>query len=126
VSSKLWAVPFEIKSPKPNKGQCEEMKTKIMSAVAIRGKTSTRAYWGIPYDPYGAGTYKHSFAMPYFDFSATGDVLIGKAFWDELGGAGAYEELLGIYLAVGDKFTERIRAIFARATPATGGPDNPS
>jgi hypothetical protein len=40
---------FEIKSGKPNKGQCIEMKQRLMTALAIRRSDSASACWGIPY-----------------------------------------------------------------------------
>jgi hypothetical protein len=49
-------VRFEIKSAKPNKGQCIEMKQRLMKAVAIRGRETTFAHWGVPYDPTARGT----------------------------------------------------------------------
>jgi hypothetical protein len=39
---------FEIKSAKPNKGQCIEMKQRLLTALAIRRQESTRTWWGVP------------------------------------------------------------------------------
>jgi hypothetical protein len=98
---------FEIKSGKPNKGQCIEMKQRLMTAFAIRHTESAYAWWGIPYNPYGLGPYLHAFALPFFDFEH--EVMLGERFWDFVGGAGTYEELLGFYRRVGLDFAQRLR-----------------
>lgn len=100
---------FEIKSGKPNKGQCIEMKQRLMTALAIRRSETAFAQWGIPYNPYGLGPYLHAFALPFFDFER--EVMLGEQFWDFVGGAGTYEELLALYRRVGEEFTERLRAL---------------
>lgn len=103
---------FEIKSGKPNKGQCIEMKHRLMTALAIRHSESAYASWGIPYNPYGRGPYLHSFALPFFDLER--EVMIGEQFWDFVGGAGTYEELLDVYRQVGEEFAERLRELRER------------
>lgn len=100
---------FEIKSGKPNKGQCIEMKQRLMTALAIRRTDSAFAYWGIPYNPYGRAPYVHAFALPFFDFA--NEVMIGEHFWDFVGGAGTYQQLLELYRAVGEEFSERLRQL---------------
>jgi Type II restriction endonuclease, TdeIII len=103
---------FEIKSGKPNKGQCIEMKERLMTALAIRHSESALAWWGIPYNPYGLGPYLHSFALPFFDFEH--EVMIGEPFWNFAGGPGTYEELLGAYRQIGEEFSERLRELRER------------
>jgi hypothetical protein len=55
----------------------------------------------MPYNPYGVRKtdYKHSLALNYTPFKEA--VVIGNEFWNIVGGATAYEELLEIYLEVG-------------------------
>ena len=104
---------FEMKSPKANKGQCKEMKRQIMTAAAIQQSERARAWWGIPYNPYGLGSFSHSFALPFFDFEH--EVKIGPEFWNFVGGDdGTYEELLEIYREVGETFSERLREVRGR------------
>jgi hypothetical protein len=103
---------FEIKSGKPNKGQCIEMKQRLTTALAIRRTDSAHAWWGIPYNPYGLGPYLHSFALPLFDFQH--EVMIGEQFWNFVGGAGSYEEMLEVYRQVGDEFADRLRELRER------------
>jgi hypothetical protein len=59
---------FEMKSPKPNKGQCIEMKQRLLTALGIRRRASAHVWWGIPYNPYGtAEAYAHPYPLRYFD-----------------------------------------------------------
>ncbi|MHC1625190.1 MAG: TdeIII family type II restriction endonuclease, partial [Methermicoccaceae archaeon] len=53
------------------------------------------------YNPYGTDRqmYNHSFALRYMDMD--NQVMIGKEFWELVGGEGTYEELLEIYSEVG-------------------------
>ena len=39
---------FEITSGKPNKGQCIEMKERLLTAYAIRRAGDTYWWWGVP------------------------------------------------------------------------------
>jgi hypothetical protein len=103
---------FEIKSAKPNKGQCIEMKQRLLTALAIRRHQSTRTWWGVPYNPYGKGDYRHTYPLAFFDFRY--EVMLGQPFWDFVGGAGTYEELLEIYRQVGEQFTQRLQELRER------------
>lgn len=94
---------MEIKSPKPNKGQCLEVTDRLLQIHAIRnqGPPKVRTYFAMAYNPYGdeREDYRHSFTMNYLDFK--NQVIIGKEFWDLVGGPGTFEEVLGIYREVG-------------------------
>src|SRR5215211_1454275 len=100
---------FEIKSAKPNKGQCIEMKQRLLTALAIRRRDSTHTWWGVPYNPYGRGEYRHVYPLAFFDFQH--EVMLGEPFWNFVGGAGTYEELLEVYREVGDGLSERLREL---------------
>jgi Type II restriction endonuclease, TdeIII len=100
---------FEIKSAKPNKGQCIEMKQRLLTALAIRRQESTRTWWGVPYNPYGRGEYRWIYPLAFFDFEH--EVMLGPPFWDFVGGGETYEELLDLYRQVGNEFAERIREL---------------
>jgi len=106
---------LDIKSEKPNKGQCTEVKERLLTAFAIRRHEDSHWWWGIPYSPYGSGQYRHSYALPFFDFA--NEVRVGKAFWDFVGGQDTYEELLAIYLRVGSEFASEIERL---RNPAVG------
>jgi Type II restriction endonuclease, TdeIII len=100
---------FEIKSPKPNKGQCIEMKQRLLTALVIRRQESTQTWWGVPYNPYGRGEYRWVYPLAFFDFED--EVMLGLPFWDFVGGTGTYKELLELYRHVGVEFAERIREL---------------
>ena len=103
---------FEIKSAKPNKGQCIEMKQRLLTALAIRREQSARTWWGVPYSPYGRGEYRHVYPLAFFDFER--EVMIGEPFWDFVGGPGTYEELLEVYRRVGEEFADGLRSLRER------------
>jgi Type II restriction endonuclease, TdeIII len=66
---------FEIKTPKPNKGQCIEMKLRLLTALGIRRDENVFVAWAVPYNPYGtAETYSAPFTAQYFDFAPGGQV----------------------------------------------------
>jgi hypothetical protein len=102
---------FEIKSAKPNKGQCIEMKQRLLTALGIRRQATVFAWWGVPYNPYGtAAAYNHPYPARFFDFA--NEVRLGAEFWDFVGGAaGTYEALLDLYRAVGVDYTARLDAL---------------
>lgn len=94
---------FEIKSPKPNKGQCLEATERLLQIHAIKrqGPPQAQTYYAMAYNPWGVDKedYNHSFAINYMDMD--NQVKVGKEFWDMVGGAGTYEEVLSIYQTVG-------------------------
>jgi len=93
---------FEIKSPKPNKGQGIEVTDRLLRTHAIRrlGPPKVRTFYAMAYNPYGSrADYKHSFATQHLDMKH--QVIIQEEFWDIIGGPGTYKELLEIYSEVG-------------------------
>jgi hypothetical protein len=99
---------FEIKSPKPNKGQCIEMKQRLLTVLGIRREESVFVWWGVPYNPYGApGAYAHPYPARFFDFA--NEVRLGAEFWNFVGDDdGANDLLLGLYRQVGEEYTEQL------------------
>lgn len=99
---------FEIKSPKPNKGQCLEIAERLLRFHLIAGKPRpmVSAYFAMAYNPYGPtrADYKHNYALTYMPFDQA--VVIGNEFWEIIGGAAAYAELLEIYEEVGREKTK--------------------
>lgn len=96
---------LEIKAPKPNKGQCLEVTQRLLRFHLLRGESrpQVKAYYAMPYNPYGAtkADYKWSYAKNYMPFDDA--VIIGSEFWNIVGGETAYQELLEIYLEVGNE-----------------------
>lgn len=94
---------FEMKSPKPNKGQCLEVTQRLLRfhLLTQKKRPEVQAYFSMAYNPYGSSRvdYKWSYALNYMPFDQ--GVVIGNEFWEIVGGANAYEELLDIYAEVG-------------------------
>ena len=94
---------FEIKSPKPNKGQCLEAIGRQLQIHAITHNRfpKTEVLFACAYNPYGKdkSAYKHSFALKYMDIE--NQIVLGNEFWEIIGGAGTYEQILEIYQEVG-------------------------
>lgn len=99
---------FEMKSPKPNKGQCIEMKQRLLTALGIRRSNSVFVWWAVPYNPYGAAAaYAHPYPTNFFDFAS--EVKLGADFWNFVGDdRGTYEVLLDLYQQVGLEYVERL------------------
>lgn len=99
---------FEIKSPKPNKGQCLEIAERLLRIHAItqENRPKVNAYFAMAYNPYGSRKedYKHSFSLQYLDMK--NEVLLGDEFWEIIGGKGTFDELLEIYREVGREKTK--------------------
>lgn len=103
---------FELKSPKPNKEQCLNITRKHLwiHAMLKASHRTVRTYFGMAYNPYGEGNeYRHSFAVKHLDLGR--QTLIGKKYWDFLGGDGTYEELMEIYHRVGSVKSKEISAV---------------
>ena len=97
---------FEIKTVKPNIDVFTKSKTKLLEWVA-RCRSPIKVFLAFPYNPYHP--------QPYERFTEQGvlekgkEFLIGKEYWDFLGGENTFEELLALFDAVGKKFKEKIR-----------------
>jgi hypothetical protein len=99
---------FEIKSAKPNKGQCIEMKQRLLTAFGIRRSSQVFVWWGVPYNPYGsAAAYSHPYPAAFFDF--TNEVKLGAEFWNFVGDdVGTFDLLLGLYRQVGLEYMQQL------------------
>jgi hypothetical protein len=99
---------FEMKSPKPNKGQCIEMKQRLLTVLAIRRSKDVFVWWGVPYNPYGAvEAYAHPYPLSFFDFA--NEVKLGPEFWDFIGDDDTtYELLLELYRQVGLEYADHL------------------
>lgn len=101
---------FEMKSPKPNKGQCLEVLQRILRIHCLKNKdrSKVRAYFTMAYNPFGNSKedYHWSFAENYLPFDEA--TLIGHEFWDFVGGPSTFKELLEIYQEVGKEKSKYI------------------
>ena len=91
---------------KPNIDVFTKSKAKLLEWVARR-RNPVKVFLAFPYNPYHP--------QPYEWFTEQGvlekgkEFLIGKEYWDFLGGEDTFEQLLGLFDLVGKKFRERIR-----------------
>lgn len=107
IISDLWWVKngiehyMSIKTVKPNIDQTAVAKGDLLRLAVA--DPSCKVYFGLYYNPYGEGkaSYAHKPPMGIFDFHHDDVVLIGKEYWDTLGGSGCYEEILDIAKVVG-------------------------
>lgn len=97
---------FEIKTVKPNIDVFTKSKVKLLEWVARRRKP-IKVFLAFPYNPY--------YPQPYERFTEQGvlekgkEFLIGKEYWDFLGGEKTFEDLLKLFDFVGKKFKEQIQ-----------------
>jgi hypothetical protein len=92
---------MSIKTVKPNIDQTAVAKQDLLRLTMA--EPSCKAYFGLYYNPYGEerSSYAHSPPMGIFDFHNDSSVLIGRDYWDTLGGDGCYDTVLEIAREVG-------------------------
>lgn len=92
---------FEIKGPKPNKNEMRAAKRDLLEIYAIKAqeREKVKIFLGMYYNPYYPNKYERWTCLTFFDEG--NDFLIGKDFWDFLGGKGTYKDLIKIYEKVG-------------------------
>jgi hypothetical protein len=97
---------MSIKTVKPNIDQTAIAKQDLLRLTFA--DPTCKAYFGLYYNPYGERRelYAHSPPMGIFDFHKDEAVLIGKDYWDTLGGEGCYETVLEIAREVGAETRE--------------------
>jgi hypothetical protein len=113
VISDLWWVKdginhyMSIKTVKPNLDQTAEAKRDLLKLQL--SDPNCRVYFGLYYNPFGELRENYSWALPMriFDFRNDPVILVGRDYWDTLGGNGFYEEVL----AIADECGTRTRKI---------------
>jgi|SRR5690625_25954 len=105
---------FSMKTVKPNLDQTERAKRDLLELIAMN--PDHKAYFVLPYNPYGEEREKYNFTIPFkiFDMRNDPSVLIGKDFWDLLGGEGTYEDLLEVFEEVGEDLQEKLAQFFEK------------
>ncbi|MFA5051354.1 MAG: TdeIII family type II restriction endonuclease [Patescibacteria group bacterium] len=105
---------FEIKGPKPNKNEMRAAKRDLLEIYAMRAKEGIKVkiFLGMYYNPYAPQEYQRWTCIKFFDKGK--DFLIGKDFWDYLGGTGAFEDLVKIYEEVGEKIRPELEKKFKK------------
>lgn len=98
---------FEIKTVKPNIDVFTKSKTKLLEWVA-RHRSPIKVFLAFPYNPYHPQPYERFTEQGVLDRGK--EFLIGKEYWDFLGGENTFEELLELFNTVGKKFKEKIKS----------------
>jgi len=101
---------FELKSAKPNINEFTGIKKQLLDWIAIRGSISQpvkiKTILAIPYNPYEPEPYQRWTLQGLFDLE--NEVLVGKEFWDFLGGSNTYEDLLNVFEEAGLELYDEI------------------
>lgn len=102
---------LSIKTVKPNIDQTAEAKRDLLKLRLA--DPAAKVYFGLYYNPYGENRADYGWGPPQRIFNMATDscVLIGKDYWDTLGGAGFYEKLLAIAARVGAETRAQIDAL---------------
>lgn len=102
---------MSIKTVKPNIDQTAEAKRDLLK-LKLADPTAN-VYYGLYYNPYGENKIDYAWSPPknIFNFNADPCILIGKEYWDTLGGVGFYEELLSIAQRVGVATRQQVQGL---------------
>jgi type II restriction enzyme len=104
---------FDMKSPKPNKGEFNGFKRTLLtwSAISMTSNpdVNVNALLAITYNPNHPEQYK-SWQMR--GMLERDEILVESEFWDFLGGPGAYNELLNCFERVGTEMRDEIDEYF--------------
>ena len=97
-----------IKTVKPNIDQTAEAKRDLLKLKL--NDPSCNVYFGLYYNPYGERREDYAWSPPrgVFNFQTDAVVLIGREYWDTLGGDGFYDELIRIAAEVGEETRKRL------------------
>ena len=102
---------LSIKTVKPNIDQTAEAKRDLLKLKLH--DPQAKVYFGLYYNPYGEhrSDYAWSPPMRVFDFLHDEVVLIGRDYWDTLGGVGTYDAVLDIAKRVGQETRPLIESL---------------
>lgn len=102
---------MSIKTVKPNIDQTAEAKRDLLKLKLA--DPNANVYYGLYYNPYGESKFDYAWSPPknIFNFNIDPCILIGKEYWDTLGGNGFYEELLTIASRVGLVTRQQIQGL---------------
>jgi anti-sigma28 factor (negative regulator of flagellin synthesis) len=107
---------FDITSAKPNMKEFVAMKQKLLRWTALRLSRDKRikvfTRIAIPYNPYHPEPYERWTLKGLYDLG-NGEILVGEEFWNFVACDDIYEELLDVFLEVGEKLRGDIDKKFA-------------
>ena len=106
---------FDIKTAKPNAGAFREFKRTLLewcaAVFAVNPDADIKTMIAIPYNPYEPEPYKRWTIRGMLDLD--NELIVGKEFWDFLGGEGSYEGLLDCFEKVGIDMRDEIDNYFS-------------
>jgi hypothetical protein len=93
---------FDITTVKPNKKEFQVLKLKLLNWVALRLSQDKNAIVNtavvIPYNPYHPEPYSRWTKSSLY---SSEELLVGRDFWDLVGGGKTYDELLEVFKEIG-------------------------
>jgi hypothetical protein len=94
---------LEIKGPKPNKNEMRAAKRDLFEILAMKATEglTPNVILGMYYNPYYPNAYERWTCLKFFHPGE--DFLVGKDFWDFLGGTNTYEDLIALYEKAGEE-----------------------
>jgi len=109
---------IEIKTARPNINEFIGIKKQLLDWIAMRGSikpnVKINTFVAIPYNPYEPQPYERWTLQGLFDLEK--EILVGKEFWDMLGGEETYNDLLKVFEEAGielrDEIDKKIKGFF--------------
>ena len=107
---------FDIKTAKPNAGGFKEFKRTLLEWIAAvladTPDAKVNSLIAIPYNPYAPEPYNRWTMRGMLDLP--NELKVAEEFWDFLGGAGSYSDLLNIFERVGIELRSEIDEYFSK------------
>jgi len=100
---------LQMKTSKPNKGESEEAKRQMLKTISLRNRP-VKTLVCMNYNPYEPESYRWTIPLNYLKVGD--DLLIGRDFWDFIGGQGTYQELLELFDEAGRELAQLIERKF--------------
>ncbi len=107
---------FDIKTVKPNAEGFEVLKKKLLRWVALKlsQDRTAKVFTGLalPYNPYHPKPYKRWTLKGLYDLEGQ-EVLVGKEFWNYIGGGDVYQDLLNVFQQTGEELRPELNKKFS-------------
>jgi hypothetical protein len=107
---------FDLKTAKPNAGGFKEFKRTLLEWIAAtlahNPTANVKSFIAIPYNPYEPQPYNRWTMRGMLDLE--NELKVAQEFWDFIGGAGAYQDLLDIFESIGIELRPEIDSYFKR------------
>ena len=101
---------FELKTPEPDKGQCKDMKRRILMISALKKGSDSAVYAACAYNPFNptgeAALYERTLTSQFLEVGA--DWVVSENFWSIVGEATTYDEIQAICEEVGTLTNDKV------------------